>query len=371
MPEICTMTNVLFASPAFAAKAKSATSGMSLSDQMAATSTAEYIIYGALFLIVVSLLVTQGLAIYRRIQSRKGSQSRVLTMLQEAREQGQRFEVQSQVAGKRHYMGAVLREIGKDRLFYETVGEGELPGINTQVEVYFRLREEGSGTVYHKFVATVRSVVVLGPKRARIEVSMPTGMQLGQKRSFYRVKPVPRSVRVVALWHQPEDAPLPMTTSEIGQPLFSFTNPSELLEPVPSEEEEDASAKKPATPEPQPEPPATPVEDISGSGIGLRLPRPENLEALETGMHLLCLLVYNESTTEANLVRFWCLGKLVNIREPKDDPDSVVFGMEFSHWAILEPNSKEINWFPHTPASGVGPITQWVIKQDLEQNRRS
>ena len=364
------MMDILRPSLAFAARAKSAAGGTGLSDEMAQLTTAEYIIYGALVLIAISLLVTQGLAIYRRIQARKGSQSRILSMLQEAREQAQRFEVQAQVAGKRHYLSTVLREIGKDRLFFETVGEGELPGVNTQVEVYFRLKEEGAGTVYHKFLAMVRSVIVFAPKRARLEIAMPTGMQLGQKRNFYRVKPVPRSVRVVALWHHPEDTPLPMSTSEIGQPLFSFTNPSELLEPVP-EEGEEAQTRRAAKAEPRAEQPPIPLEDISGSGMGLRLPRPENLEAIETGMHLLCLLVYNESSTEASLVRFWCLGKLVNIREPKDDHGSVVFGMEFSHWAILEPDSKEINWFPHAPASGVGPITQWVIKQDLEQNRRS
>ena len=353
---------------ALAAKAKAAPPDGIL-DHLANATAVEYILYGALALIVFSLVGTQAVAIWRRIHARKRSKARVLAMLEEAKEQAQRFEIQSQMAGNRHYLPASLREIGRDRLFFEISGEGELPAPDTRVEVFFRLKDEDVGTVYHKFLCTVLSVVVLAPKRARIELSMPDGLKLGQKRNFYRVKPTPRAVRVLALWMQPEDSPLPTNTADIGQPLYSFTNPAELFAP---QEPEDDDAAKPGKQSPQEEPEiAIPVEDISGSGIGLRLPRPENLDAVELGTHMLCLLVYNESSTEANLVRFWCLGKLVNIREPKDAPNSVIFGMEFSHWAILEPDSRDIHWFPNAPQSGVSPISQWVIKQDLEQNRRS
>ena len=332
-------------------------------------AAAEYILYGALALIVMSLVLTQAVAIFRRVSARRRNRERILALLGEAREQDQRFEIQPQGGDNRRYLPTSLQEINGDRLFFVTEGAGKLVATGDSVEVFFRLKEHGAGTVYHKFFSVVHSVTILGHGHARIELSLPASLKLGQKRNFYRVKPTPRAVRVLALWLQAENQPLPTSTADIGQPLYSFTNPDELVNPQePGTDGKGQHGREKAQAEHHI---TIPVEDISGSGIGLRLPRPENLDALTLGTHMLCLLVYNESSTETNLVRFWCLGKLVNIRQPKEDPDTVILGMEFSHWAILEAQSRDIHWFPNAPQSGVSPITQWVVKQELEQKRHS
>lgn len=347
----------------------------SVRDWFATASAVEFILYGALLLIVISLVTTWLMGWRSRRQHRRGSHERMLSLLGEAQEQAQRFEIQIQKDdGHRVYVSTLLRNVLADKLVVETLSPADDLHVDMPVEVFFRLRDEENATVYHKFVTTVLEVVAYTKQRAYVTVSMPKGLKLGQKRNFYRVKPTPRAVRVLAIWLQPQDTPKPTHTSQIGQPLYSFTNKAGLFA-VDGEDAQDTVEKvtrksRQLPPEETDAGISIPVEDISGSGMGLRIPRPDNVESVEPGLQLLCLLVYNESFTEANLVNFWCLGKVVNVREPKDDPGSLILGMEFSHWAVMEQDKRDINWFQNAPTGGVGPITQWVIKQDLEQNKR-
>ena len=111
------------------------------------------------------------------------------------------------------------------------------------------------------------------------------------------------------------------------------------------------------------------IEDISGTGMALRMQQPVDAETFKTGARLLCLLIYSESKSAGELVTFWCVGKVVNAREVQDKSQSLILGVEFTKWALLEKGKSNINWFQNSPTVGVGPISQWVMKMSLEQRK--
>lgn len=321
---------------------------------------AELILYGALTFVVLFGLVRFVLAVKARREEMRRQQAKVRERLEEARKQGQRFEVQLLKDGKNTFVSTVLRDVGKS-LVLEASNAVEGQTIGSHVEVFFRVRDEEMGTVYHKIWCPVQTFSP-GP-RARFVLGMPTGLKEGQKRTFFRIRPMPRTVRVLALWSLGDDEPLPQHTDAIGQPMFSFTNEMRLIAP----EVIDDETYKAAFEEEDGSELYIPLEDISGSGIGLRVPQPE--EEVTVGQRLICLLIYNETETMVNLVTFWCEGIVVNVREPKDDPGFVILGLEFKHWAVLKQGRKDITWFQSSSAAGAGPVTQWVVKQNLDQNK--
>lgn len=310
----------------------------------------EYIVVGSAIVILFCLLFTWTRSFYSSRRHETNSKERIRAMFEEAQSQNQSFEIHVQSKDSNKIIAStILQEILPDGLVFETLTHVSDLLIDSSVEIFFRLRE-ARNTVYYKCRCKIQEVEVLLMKRVRVKVSMPKDFAVGQKRNFFRIKPSPQSVRVLALWEQPFDKPIPRTTGEIGAPMFSFTN------------QDNCSGADESM--------FMPVEDISGSGIGLRIPKPDNVEALQTGMQILCLLVYNESVSETKLVTFWCIGKIVNIREIPDSSNSLILGLEFSNWAILEQGKTEIRWFHNSSTSGVSPITQWVMKMNLEQNKR-
>ena len=313
-------------------------------------SPTEYIVAGSLLFIFFCLFFTKTRSFYSSRKHETSNKERIRSMFEAAQSQNQNFEIHVKTKDSNKIIAStILQEILPDGLAFETLTHVSDLLVDSTVEVFFRLREE-KNTIYYKCHCKILDVEVLLMKRVRVKVSMPKDFTVGQKRNFFRIKPSSQSVRVLALWEQPFDKPIPRTTGEIGAPMFSFTNHD-------SQEGSDVPA-------------FMPVEDISGSGMGLRIPKPENVEALQTGMQILCLLVYNESVADTKLVTFWCIGKLVNIRESSDKSNALILGLEFSNWAVLEHGKTEIRWFHNSSTSGVGPITQWVMKMNLEQNKR-
>ena len=48
---------------------------------------------------------------------------------------------------------------------------------------------------------------------------------------------------------------------------------------------------------------------------------------------------------------------------------ALILGVEFTNWAVLEQGKSEIHWFHSSTSRGVGPITQWVMRMDMEQRK--
>lgn len=312
----------------------------------------EYIIYGSIITIIICLVYTKCRSIYSRLQHTQNTRARILATLQEAQEQRQVFELHVQNNSNKIIASTILQDIENDGLRFETLGHVSNLLINVPVDVFFRVRDDRT-TSYYKCRCTILDVTVMSMQRVRVKVSMPNDFAEGQKRNFFRIKPAPDSIRALLLWEQPLDKPIPRSTAEIGHPLFSFTN----LEEVEDDTQEEL--------------PSMPVEDISGSGLGLSIPKLDNIERIQKGMHILCLMVYKESESVKRSVKFWSIGKVVNIRDSSSNKDLLVLGLEFSNWALMEPQKKEIHWFHNSPDSGVSPIIQWVRKMDLEKNKRS
>lgn len=310
----------------------------------------EYIVVGSVLAILLCIAYTKSRAVYSRTRHVKNSRARLLSMFEEAQTQNQSFEIHVQSKDSNKIIASsILQETAGDGLVFETLTHVSDLLVGAAVDIFFRLREKQS-THYYKCHCKILQVEMLLTKRARVKVSIPNDFAVGQKRNFFRIKPSQEAVRVLALWEHPYDRPLPRCTAEIGNPIFRFTNLEQ------TKEFDDNLFM--------------PLEDISGSGMGLRIPKPENAEDLQTGMQILCLLVYSESANENKLIKFWCIGKVVNIRETPDQKDSLLLGLEFSNWAIMEAGKSEIRWFHNSATSGVGPITQWVMKMNLEQSKR-
>lgn len=311
----------------------------------------EYIIYGSILTIFICIVYTKCRSIYSTLLHTKNTKARIHATLMEAQGQRQVFELHVQNHSNKIIASTILQVIDTDALTFESLGHVSNLLINVPVDVFFRVRD-GLTTNYYKCRCKILDVTIVSMNRVRVKVSMPNDFAEGQKRNFFRIKPSPASIRALLLWEQPLDKPIPRSTAEIGTPLFTFTNLEEV-------EEENPDAI-----------PLMPVEDISGSGLGLCIPKPDNIEQIQTGMQILCLMVYKESEAAKRNVKFWCIGKVVNVRDTPANKDLLVLGLEFSNWALMEPQQKEIHWFHNSPSNGVSPIIQWVRKMDLENNKR-
>ncbi len=312
----------------------------------------EYIIYGSILTILCCVIYTKCRSIRSALRHSKNTRARIHATLLEAQGQRQVFELHVQNNSNKIIASTILQVIETDSLTFESLGHVSNLLINIPVDVFFRVRD-GLTTNYYKCRCSILDVATMSMNRVRVKVSMPNDFAEGQKRNFFRIKPSPDSIRALLLWEQPLDKPIPRCTAEIGKPLFSFTNLEEI-------EEDNQDEQK-----------LMPVEDISGSGIGLCIPKLDNLEEIKKGMQILCLMVYKENEAETRNVKFWCIGKVVNIRDSAASKDLLVLGLEFSNWALMEPQQKEIHWFHNSPSNGVSPIIQWVRKMDLEKNKRS
>lgn len=311
----------------------------------------EYIIYGSILTIIICIVYTKSRSIYSNLLHTRNTRARIHSTLLEAQGQRQVFELHVQNNSNKIIASTILQVIEQDSLTFESMGHVSNLLINVPVDVFFRVRDALT-TNYYKCRCTILDVAAMSMNRVRVKVSMPNDFAEGQKRIFFRVKPSPDSIRALLLWEQPLDKPIPRSTAEIGKPLFSFTN----LEDVETQNQEES--------------PLMPVEDISGSGIGLSIPKMENIEQIQKGMQILCLMVYKENGSERRNVKFWCIGKVVNIRDSATSKDLLVLGLEFSNWALMEPQQKEIHWFHNSSSNGVSPIIQWVRKMDLEKSKR-
>lgn len=214
--------------------------------------------------------------------------------------------------------------------------------VGEEVEVFFRIRS-ADGFGFYKFSSTVRRVQG-NIEKSRVTLDFPTDISTGQKRQFFRVNPPKETVRVIGLWELPAGKPPPRDTSEIGRPLlhYKYGTGKETMQ----------------------------VADISGTGVALRFPLPDPDSRpvdLEQGSQVLCLIVYHMGK-DSRMVTFWCTCEVLNVRVTQE-PSTLVLGMQFTNWAVLEHGKSEIHWFHSKQDSGVSPITQWVMQVDREQRR--
>ncbi|MBQ9536907.1 MAG: PilZ domain-containing protein [Desulfovibrionaceae bacterium] len=326
----------------------------SLIDQIrfffATRTQTDYLIVGGIVLLIVVYYLVQYFKHYTHLLHLRKQRKIVHDMLDRAQLQNENFELQLGTGENKNNYSAVLANIGNDTLTFNVLLHVNKVLAETPAEIYFCVRYDHKR---HFFKFRVPIIDIKYEKTTSIVyVKKPTNLDIGQKRTFFRITPLPNSVKLLALWLMDKDKPLPKTTAEVGTPLVSC---SFHQDKVPAQNTLD-------------------VADISGSGIALRVPDdPLSDQQINIGSIILCLLVYNESFHgDEHLVNFCCTGRVTNIRELHDKKTKLPFkilGIEFTNWAMLESGNPNINWFHQAKATGIGPILQWVTRMDIEKRK--
>jgi hypothetical protein len=240
-------------------------------------------------------------------------------------------------------LSGMLTGIFDNRLEMEVLSFVSRELVGSSVDVYFRaLMEEG--LAFYKFHSVIQRVESVNVKHL-VTLAFPKDIDAGQKRHFIRVKPPKDTIRVIGVWELDEAKPIPRTTGDIGKPLLHYKQGMETE--------------------------TVQVADISATGMALRFPT-DSLEVrpvdLDKGSQLLCLIIYHAGKDD-HVVTFWCTCNVINTRMQQEPTPALTLGTEFTNWAVLEPGKAEINWFQSKQASGVSPITQWVMQMDIKQSK--
>lgn len=308
-------------------------------------STEEYIlIFGVLFVALCVLLV----CLRTRLQKIRQEESRrnvVRRMLETAQEQNEIFDLKmlDSEAGK-NGLSATLVKLTPETLHMEVLAYVSKEWTESQVDVYFRVSLP-KGPVFYKFRAAIQRVEA-SREKSRVFLTAPRDLEVGQKRNFIRIKPQKDAVRVIGVWAIDPAKPIPRTTAEIGRPVIHYKLGMNN-EPVQ-------------------------VENISATGMALRfqMEDPETRPVdLDKGSQLLCLVIYAMDKKGEKLITFWCTCEVINSRTAEAPSPALILGVEFTNWAVLEQGKSEIHWFHSSTSRGVGPITQWVMRMDMEQRK--
>lgn len=293
-----------------------------------------------LCVLIIALLMRTTLLTRRQEAQKKAI---VKHLLELAQQQNELFDFKLDDPSIKYGLSAVISSISDNELHLEVDSYIAKQWVGTHVDIYFRISMP-EGPIFYKFHSTIKAIKAQR-KRSSLTLVTPTDLTVGQKRNFIRVKPKKDMVRVIGVWHMDPHNPIPKSTAEIGRPIMHYKLGMES-EPVQ-------------------------VENISGSGMALRF-FAESADSkpvdLDKGSQLLCLVVYSVDKTD-KLITFWCVCEVVNARMMDEGQPAFMIGLEFTNWAVLEQGKSEISWFHSSPTKGVGPITQWVMRIDMEQRK--
>jgi hypothetical protein len=262
-----------------------------------------------------------------------------------AQEHNQIFELKLQAANDKDIcLAGRMQRYDPDELKIEALSYIDPQMKGKSVDVYFRLNES-DGPTFYKFESRILSVRHLTDhSRFLITITTPNDLKVGQKRAFIRVSPPSDTIRVIALWPLDVSTPVPKSTVELKPPAIHYKrgmheNPIKL-------------------------------ENISATGIAVSISMKEDsqLNNFDVGTEMLALIIYELDKKSEQVVTFWCTSQVVNVRSSPPPDEHAVLGMQFKHWAVLEPGNKEINWFHTSPTKGAAPISQWVMRIDRHKH---
>jgi len=315
--------------------------GMELSDVF---SRAAIIVLGALAGYIVFKILVSFTGFVRHLKKRD-NKGQTQGLLEKALQGDENFEIRTRDKTTSQEYPAMLHGVDKLSLKFRVYAEFPQKWKNQLVEVFFSIPSLVSPgrKDFYKFKCTVLSVE-RHENISFIRTSAPASLESGQKRNFFRVAPLPNTVKMLAMWILPSKSDLPRNTADIGNPRVS------------SREGDNSRNIK--------------IYDISASGVGLEVNESVNDEQLQVNSQILCLIIFNESIHSGErLVNFFASGKITNIRPAVDDKSNNIMGIEFTNWSILQRDSKTINWFQIKKGNGVSPILQWISK--MEKSRQS
>ncbi|MBQ7608773.1 MAG: hypothetical protein IJU76_12525 [Desulfovibrionaceae bacterium] len=308
-------------------------------------TSGEYFLLSLIILLPLFFFLGHLYTVWRAKEAKRKQKLFVMQQLELAYSQIETFSIQVGERDTRTNYMAILDSITNDFLTLSITEYMSPLWINQKADFFFCVRRDAQRDFY-RFRAPILSLKPSG-KTTKIRVPSPNSLEMGQKRAFFRITPLPETIRVIAIWLLSDTAHLPKATSDVGKPYMSVTFKDRKDEKV-----------SPLN-----------VEDISGTGIALRIILKNQDEELliEKGKQILCLLVYDASLQKKeHLVNFCCTGRVTNVRSVKN---AFIVGAEFENWALLNRGKPTINWFKQQKAVGIGPILNWVTKMDLERHK--
>jgi len=211
------------------------------------------------------------------------------------------------------------------------------------VEVSFKLDYKAT-SAYYRFDSRVVGMLA-GNQAVSVELELPPYIYPMQKRYYMRINPLPSHILGMGLWPLDQTQPLPQDSTLLGCAALSY-RPGKLTQ--------------------------CSLLNLSAGGMRVGVPQ-ALLQQLPTNLtlqsQLLCLLLLRSHDSE-NPMPFWLACTVVSLVEDTEDISNVIIGLKFKAWALSEKGSSDIFWFPAGKSGEVSPLASWVLRHQLEQNKR-
>lgn len=246
------------------------------------------------------------------------------------------------------FTGAALVDVALDGLVLEmspTV-RANRAWIGKLVECDFRLRLDPTKEQwsFYNFIAEIKDVAVRPDEFALVTISLPSRLEMEQKRAFLRVQPPRRDVRECDIWPQAhfrtEERRLE-DPSTWGPPHLGLT---------------EATA------------PDIEIQDISGGGMRLQL-RADALRSaiplLEAGRRIFLFLRLADPGEPEGMV-FYLASRVQNVYSGQDQDGSRAFGLRFVGFGEPDPERPEFLVWRPPQGGGVPAVDEWAYRKHLE-----
>jgi c-di-GMP-binding flagellar brake protein YcgR len=215
--------------------------------------------------------------------------------------------------------------------------------IGEPVDASFKLAYKDTNTYYH-FASRVLGMHA-GSWAVSIELAFPTDIHLLQKRQYVRINPLPSHILGMGLWALEPAQPLPLDSTSLGCASLSY-RPGKLTQ--------------------------CSLLNLSAGGMRMEVPQVLLTQIpahLTLQAQLLCLLLLRSPDSD-HPMPFWLACAIVSLMEDMEDASNVIIGVKFKAWALSAVGSSDIFWFPVGKAEEVPPLASWVLRHQLEQNKR-
>jgi len=214
--------------------------------------------------------------------------------------------------------------------------------LDEPVDVSFTLKYKDT-SAYYFFTSQVVGWQT-GPLAASVELALPTHILSQQKRSFVRINPLPGHILGIGLWSLDPTQPLPRQSTDLGSAALSY-RPGKLTQCT--------------------------LLNLSAGGMRMEVP-PTMLQLLPAALalhsQLLCLLLLRSPDND-HPMPFWLACTVVSLVTHSEET-TVTIGMKFRAWSLSETGNSSIAWFPAGKSGEVSPLASWVLRQQLERNKR-
>ncbi len=237
----------------------------------------------------------------------------------------------------------VCTEVSKDYLAIECPSSVTVAQLcRCTCHVSFEVRKDKKRSYYH-FASIIFETDRQG-ENISLYIDMPDHLELGQKRSFLRCRPLKESIMVMGLWIVPGGQPLPVKRDEVKAALFMYKrNENNYMG----------------------------LDNVSAGGVLISVAdraMTGKTECLKNGTHVLLLLVLESGEESKKPLALWLSCRVTSLRRVEREKIWML-GMRFENWATVEAENRDIVWFPADKEKSIPQLAAWVMRAHLGQNK--